>query len=213
MICVENSLVINALNRHFITFHRLFIALLFLSSHNESRTCNRRRNPYATFVFLYIVYLAHVISAKKILRLSSFSLFLYPLIDKTDRNFQSVYMSFQESETEERTSLLSEVSSLDDDFFMIDLESGNSDKDITDNEVDSQVWSERQAVSNAEIKEDYGLIREGTSVPGDNTLSPIDWYHHFITEGIMELLVREGNRYAEQDLQTYNTGKRSKRRQ
>ncbi len=48
-------------------------------------------------------------------------------------------MSFEESETEESASSLSEVSSLDDDFIRMDLESGNFNEEITDDEVDSQV--------------------------------------------------------------------------
>ena len=48
-------------------------------------------------------------------------------------------MSFEESEAKESASLLSEVSSLDDDFVMIDLESGTSDDEITDDEMASQV--------------------------------------------------------------------------
>jgi hypothetical protein len=68
---------------------------------------------------------------------------------KSERNFEIVHMSFEESETEESASSLSEVSSLDDDFVRMDLESGNSDEEITDDEVDSQVWSEIQSESDA----------------------------------------------------------------
>ena len=45
-------------------------------------------------------------------------------------------MSFEESETEESASSLSEVSSLDDDFVRMDLESGASDEEGTDDEID-----------------------------------------------------------------------------
>ncbi len=68
---------------------------------------------------------------------------------KSKRNFEIVHMSFEESETEESASSLSEVSSLDDDFVRMDLESGNSDEEITYDEVDSQVWSEIQSESDA----------------------------------------------------------------
>jgi hypothetical protein len=68
---------------------------------------------------------------------------------KSERNFEIIHMSFEESETEESGSSLSEVSFLDDDFVRMDLESGNSDEEITDDEVDSQVWSEIQSESDA----------------------------------------------------------------
>ena len=65
-------------------------------------------------------------------------------------------MSFEESETEESTSSLSDVSSLDDDDFVrMDLESGNSDEETTGHEVDSQDWDEIQSESDAEFMEDY----------------------------------------------------------
>ncbi len=43
------------------------------------------------------------------------------------------------------------MSSLDDDFVRMDLESGNSDEEITDEEVDLQVWSEIQSESDSEM--------------------------------------------------------------
>jgi len=63
----------------------------------------------------------------------------------SNRNFEIVHTSFEESETEESASSLSEMRSLNDDFVRMDLESGNSDEEITDEEVDSQVWSEIQS--------------------------------------------------------------------
>ena len=122
-------------------------------------------------------------------------------------------MSFEESETEESTSSLSDVSSLDDDFVRMDLESGNSDEETTGHEVDSQDWDEIQSESDAEFMEDYGLVQEVTSVSGDNTILPIDCYRHFITDEIIELMVCETNRYAEQYLQTHYISRRSKSHQ
>jgi len=122
-------------------------------------------------------------------------------------------MSFEESETEESTSSLSDVSSLDDDFVRMDLESGNFDEETTGHEVDSQDWDEIQSESDAEFMEDYGLVQEVTSVSGDNTILPIDCYRHFITDEIIDLMVRETNRYAEQYLQTHDIRRRSKSRQ
>ena len=60
-------------------------------------------------------------------------------------------MSFEESETEESTGSLSEVSSLDDDFVRMDLESENSDDEDADHKLDSPVWSEIQPESDAEF--------------------------------------------------------------
>ena len=58
-------------------------------------------------------------------------------------------MLFEEYETEESTSSLSEVSSMDDDFVRMDLESENSDEEDVDDELDSPVWSEIQPESDA----------------------------------------------------------------
>ena len=70
------------------------------------------------------------------------------------------YMSFEVSESEESDSSLSEVSSLDDDFVRMDLESGNSDEEDSDDESDSPMWSKIQPESDAEFLEDYGLVQE-----------------------------------------------------
>ncbi len=122
-------------------------------------------------------------------------------------------MSFEESETEESTSSLSEVSSLDDDFVRMDLESENSDDEDADDELDSPVWSEIQPESDAEFMEDYGLVQEVTPASRDNTILPIDCYRHFITDEIIDLMVRETNRYVEQYLQTHDISRRSKSHQ
>ena len=122
-------------------------------------------------------------------------------------------MSFEQSETEESTSSLSEVSSLDDDFVRMDLESENADDEDADDELDSPVWSEIQPKSDAEFMEDYGLVQEVTSASRDNTILPIDCYRHFITDEIIDLMVRETNRYAEQYLQTHDISRRSKSHQ
>ena len=122
-------------------------------------------------------------------------------------------MSFEESETEESASSLSEVSSLDDDFIRMDLKSGTSDDEVTDDEMGSQVWSAIKSESDAEFMEDYGLVQEVTSASGDNVILPIDCYRHFITDEIVDLVVRETNRYAEHFLQTHKINRRSNSRQ
>ena len=106
-------------------------------------------------------------------------------------------MSFEEPGTEESTSSLSEVSLLDDDFVRMELESENPDDEDADDELDSPVWSEIQSESDAEFMEDYGLVQEVTSTSRDNTILPIDCYRHFITDEIIDLMVRETNRCAE----------------
>ena len=106
-------------------------------------------------------------------------------------------MSFEETDTDESASSLSEVSSLDDDSDQMRLESGSSDSEVTDEEVDSRSWNEIESDSDAEFLEDHGLVDEVTSTTEDNIILPIDCYRHFITDEIIGLMVRETNRYAE----------------
>jgi len=122
-------------------------------------------------------------------------------------------MSFEETDSEESVSSRSEVSSLDDDFDRIHLESESSDEEMINDEVDSNIWNEIKPESDDEFMEDYGLVEEVTSTSEDNTIDPIDCYRHFITDEIIELMVRETNRYAEQYLQTHEISRRSKFRQ
>ena len=58
-------------------------------------------------------------------------------------------------------------------------------------------WNEIKSESDAEFMEDHGLVKEVTSLTEDNTIDPIDCYRHFITDEIIDLMVRETNRYAE----------------
>ena len=120
---------------------------------------------------------------------------------KSSWNFEIIHMSFEESETEKSASSLSEGSCLDDDFVRIDLESGTSDEEVTDDEMDSQVWSVIKSESDAEFMKDYGLVQEVTSTSGGNSIPPIDSYRHFITDEFIDVMFRETNRYAEQYLQ------------
>ncbi len=100
-------------------------------------------------------------------------------------------MSFEEIDTEESTNSLSEESSLDDDLDSMHLESGSSDEEITDVVMDSNVWNEIKPESNAKFMEDYGLVEDVTSLIEDNTIDPVDCYRHFITDEIIDLMVRE----------------------
>ena len=61
--------------------------------------------------------------------------------------------------------------------------------------------------------EDHRLVEEVASTSGNYTIDAIDCYRHFITNEIIDLIVRETNRYAEQYLQTYEIRRRSKFRQ
>ena len=122
-------------------------------------------------------------------------------------------MSFEETDTEESGSSLSELSFLDDDLDRMHLESGSSDEEMSDDEVGSNVWNEIESESDAEFMEDHGLVEEVTSASEDNIINPIDCYRHFITDEIIDLMVRETNRYAEQYLQAHEISRRSKYRE
>ena len=119
-------------------------------------------------------------------------------------------MSSQEVSTEDSVDSLSEVNSLDDDFAKMHFESASSDEEVTDNEVESNVWSGIKSESDGECLEDYGVVESVTSTSEDGTISPIDCYRHFITDEVISLMVRETNRYAEQYLLTHKPSKRSK---
>ncbi|CAF5146175.1 unnamed protein product, partial [Rotaria sp. Silwood1] len=69
-------------------------------------------------------------------------------------------MLFEETDTEDSASLLSEVSSLDDDFDTMHLESESSDEEVTDDDVDLHTWNEIESESDAEFLKDHGLIEE-----------------------------------------------------
>ncbi len=55
---------------------------------------------------------------------------------KSSRTFRIVHMSFEETDTEESASSLSELSFLDDNFDRIHLESESSDEEVTNDEID-----------------------------------------------------------------------------
>ncbi|CAF2787935.1 unnamed protein product [Rotaria sp. Silwood2] len=111
-------------------------------------------------------------------------------------------MLSEEASTEDSVDTLSEVSCLDDDFARMHFESASSGEDVTDDEMDSNIWSEIKSESDGEFLEDHGLTEQATSTSEDGTVNPIDCYRHFITDEIISLMVRETNRYAEQYLLT-----------
>ena len=135
------------------------------------------------------------------------SFFLY----KCEGNFGIGDMSFEETDTEESSSSLNEMSSLDDDFGKMYLEFESSDEEVTNDEVDSNVWNEIKPESDEEFMEEHdGLVEEVTSISEDDAVNPVDCYRHFVTDEIIDLIVRETNRYAEQYLQTHEVSRRSK---
>ena len=119
-------------------------------------------------------------------------------------------MSSEEVSREDSVDSLSEVSSLDDDFAKMHFESASSDEEVTDNKVDSNVWSEIKSGSDGECLKDYGVVESVTPTSDDGTIDPIDCYRHFITDEVINLMVRETNRYAEQYSLTHKPSKRSK---
>ena len=102
-------------------------------------------------------------------------------------------MSFEEIDTEESTSSLSEVNSLDDDFDSMRLESGSSVEEMSDDEMDSNSWNEIKSESDAEFMEEHGLDEHVASLTEDNTIDPNDRYRRFITDEIIDLMVRATN--------------------
>ncbi|CAF3301341.1 unnamed protein product, partial [Rotaria sp. Silwood2] len=85
-------------------------------------------------------------------------------------------MSFEQIDTEDSASSLSEVSSLNDDFDTMHLESDSSDGEVTDDDMDSNAWNEIEPESDTEFLEDHGLIEEVPSASEDNTTNPINCY-------------------------------------
>jgi hypothetical protein len=86
-----------------------------------------------------MLYVAHARKRRKFLGFSPLFLSLCPFIYKDDRNFGIVHMLFEEIDTEDSASSLSEASSLDDDLDRTHLESDTSDEESSDGEIDSQV--------------------------------------------------------------------------
>ena len=80
-------------------------------------------------------------------------------------------MSFQQANTEDSASSLSEMSSLDDHFDAMQLEIGSFDEEVVDDDMDSQAWNEIESESDEEFLDDHGLIEEVTSILEDNTIN------------------------------------------
>ena len=67
-------------------------------------------------------------------------------------------MSSEEASKEDSVCSLGEMSSFDDDFAWMHFESASSDEDVTDDEVDSSVWSEIESEADGEFLEDHGTV-------------------------------------------------------
>ena len=88
--------------------------------------------------------------------------------------------------------------SLDNDFDGMHFDSASSDEEIHDDEVDSNSWSEIESDSDAEFLEGHGIFEQAMPTSEDGTIDPIDCYRHFITDEVINLVVRETNTYTEQ---------------
>ena len=107
-----------------------------------------------------------------------------------------IYMLFEETETEENRSSQSDMNNLDNGFSRIQFESSTSEEQTTnddDDDMDSQVWREIESESDNEFSEYYGKIEEVPTNSEDSAIDPIDCYRHFITDEIIDLMVRETN--------------------
>ncbi|CAF4535407.1 unnamed protein product [Rotaria sp. Silwood2] len=90
------------------------------------------------------------------------------------------------------------------------FESSSSEEQVTDDDVDSQVWGEIESESDAEFSEDHGMVNELPANSEDTMINPIDCYRYFIPDEIISSMVRETNRYVEQHVETHKLTKRSK---
>ena len=133
-------------------------------------------------------------------------------IDEVISSKFTIYMPFEETDTEESVDSRSDVSSLDNRFSRMQFDSSSSEEQVTDDDDDmgSEVWDEIESESDTVFLEDYGMMEEVSTTLEDGVIDPIDYYRHFITDEIIRLMVRETNRYAKQHGQTQKLTKRSK---
>ncbi|CAF1505755.1 unnamed protein product [Adineta ricciae] len=107
---------------------------------------------------------------------------------------------FDETDTEDITSSLIELGSLNDELDTMNLDFDNSDEEVSDHEGDKMVshtWDGIKPKSDAEFLEDHELTEDVISTSEDKAVNPIDCYRHFITDETIGLMVRETNRYAQ----------------
>lgn len=60
----------------------------------------------------------------------------------------------------------------------------------------SNVWSEIESESDVEFMGDYRIVEEVTAASENNMVNPINCYRYFIVDEIIDLMMRENNRYA-----------------
>ncbi|CAF1602551.1 unnamed protein product [Adineta ricciae] len=107
---------------------------------------------------------------------------------------------FDETDTEDSTSSLIELGSLNDELDTMNLDFDNSDEEVSDHEGDKIVSHTCDGIkpkSNAEFLEEHELNEDVISTLEDKAVNPIDCYRHFITDEIIDLMVRETNLYAQ----------------
>ncbi len=154
-----------------VIFYRLFIVLFFVSLHNESFFVSDWKFLESIFRSFHIMYnmreKKEETSKLFALILILLSFFLY----KGESNSGIGSMLFEETDTEESASSLREVSSLNDDFDRMHLESESFDEEVTNDEGDSNIWNEIKLESDDEIMEDHGLVEEVTSISEAETWS------------------------------------------
>ena len=114
-------------------------------------------------------------------------------------------MSSEEAGTEDSVDSLSEVTSSDKEYTS-NLQVPT--KKSPDDEIDLNVWNEIESDSHGEFLENHGIIEQVMLKSDDGIINPIDCYRHFITDEVINLMVRETNRYAEQQ---YKPSKQSKK--
>ena len=97
-----------------------------------------------------------------------------------------------EATTEDRADSLDGVSSLDNHLTTMYLESASSDDEVSDDEVNANIWSEIHSESDDGFQEDHGIVEKVTPTSQDSTTNCIDRYRYFITD---EILRAYGSRY------------------
>jgi hypothetical protein len=63
-----------------------------------------------------------------------------------------IYTPFEETDTRDSSNLLSDASVLNDDFARMRFESASSKKEVTNDDVDLQVWNERESESDVKFQ-------------------------------------------------------------
>ena len=79
------------------------------------------------------------VKKKKVSSFSPLFFALYRFVYRYERSFGIIHMSLDEIDTEDSARSLGEVSSLNDDFDVMYLESDDSNEEDTDDDMDSHI--------------------------------------------------------------------------